>query len=34
MKIAYTKAVFDNVKVTAAEGEGITISPTATVTQK
>jgi len=34
MKIAYTKAVFDNVKVTAAEGEGITVSPTATVTQK
>ena len=34
MKIAYAKAAFDNVKVTAAEGEAITVSPTATVTQK
>jgi polygalacturonase len=34
MKIAYAKVAFDNVKVTAAEGEGITVSPTATVTGK
>ena len=34
MKVAYANTVFDNVKVTAAEGEGITVSPTATVTRK
>jgi polygalacturonase len=34
MKIAYAKVVFDNVKVTAAEGQGITVAPTATVTGK
>ena len=34
MKIAYAKVVFDNVKVTPAAGEAITVSPTATVTTK
>jgi len=34
MKIAYAKVAFKNVKVTAAEGEGITVSPTATVAGK
>ena len=34
MKIAYTDAIFNNVKVKADEGEAITISPTAKVTQK
>jgi len=33
MKVAFAKADFDNVKVTAAEGEGITIAPTAQVKQ-
>jgi polygalacturonase len=32
-KIAYTKADFENVHVTAEEGDGMTISPTATITQ-
>jgi polygalacturonase len=32
MKIAYAKAVFDNVKVTAATGDAITVSPTAQIT--
>jgi len=34
MKIAYTQATFDHVTVTAVEGEGITVSPTATVTKQ
>jgi polygalacturonase len=34
MKIAYAKVAFDNVKVTAAEGEGIMVAPTATVSGK
>ncbi len=34
MRIAYAKVVFDDVKVTAAEGQGITVAPTATVTGK
>ena len=34
MKIAYAQVVFDHVSVDAAEGEGITVSPTATVTGK
>jgi polygalacturonase len=34
MKIAYAKVAFKNVKVTAAEGEGITVSPTASVAGK
>ncbi|SEG68864.1 Polygalacturonase [Bryocella elongata] len=33
MKIAYTKADFDNVKVMVEEGEPLTISPTATIKQ-
>jgi polygalacturonase len=34
MKIAYAKVMLDNVKIAAAEGEAITVSPTATVTRK
>ena len=34
MKIAYAQVVFDNVKVVAAEGQAIQVSPTATVTGK
>jgi polygalacturonase len=34
MKIAYAKVKFDNVKVRAVEGEGIVVSPTATVSGK
>jgi polygalacturonase len=34
MKIAYAKVVLDNVKITAAEGQAITVSPTATVSSK
>jgi polygalacturonase len=34
MKIAYAKVVFDNVKVTAADGHGVVVAPTATVTGK
>ena len=33
-KVAYAQAVFDNVKVTATQGEAITVSPTARVEQK
>ena len=34
MKVAYAEALFDSVKVSAAQGEGIVVSPTAKVTQK
>jgi len=34
MKIAYAQVVMDHVAVDAAEGEGITVSPTATVVKK
>ena len=34
MKIAYAQATLDHVTVTAVEGEGITVSPTATVTKQ
>jgi hypothetical protein len=34
MKIAYAQVTFDNVKVVAADGSGIQVSPTATVTGK
>jgi hypothetical protein len=34
MKIAYANVVLENVKVTAAEGEGITVSPTAKVVKR
>jgi hypothetical protein len=34
MKIAYATVTLDHVKVKADEGEAITISPTAHVTQK
>ena len=34
MKIAYAQVKFDHVQVTATEGEGVTVSPTATVTGK
>jgi hypothetical protein len=34
MKIAYAQATFDHVTVTAVEGEGIMVSPTATVTKQ
>ena len=34
MKIAYAQVTFDNVKVVAADGNGIQVSPTATVTGK
>jgi hypothetical protein len=34
MKIAYAKVMLDNVKVTTAEGQGIMVAPTATVTGK
>ena len=34
MKIAYATVAFNHVKVTAAEGEAITVSPTATLAQK
>lgn len=34
MKVAYAEALFDSVKVSAAQGQGIMVSPTAKVTQK
>jgi len=34
MKIAYAQVVFDKVKVVSADGKGIQVAPTATVTGK